>query len=102
MDILDLNVSDIVNKTGLGNAAVTRAVMGGNQRINETTAALIADVFGVPLGDIAWPSELTHLGRTPLTGSPIEVRSERKVASGDEVCGQHFVILSGGRCGLCY
>lgn len=101
MNVLGLTVQDIVDRTRLGNAAVTRAVMGGNQRINEITASLIADVFGVLVEDIAWPSELTHLGRTPLTGRPIDARSTRLVANGDEVCNQHFVILNGGRCSFC-
>lgn len=63
-----LTIADIVRMTGLNINAARRAVMGGNHRIKDKTADLVAGALGMSRDDLSWPVELTNRGRTPLTG----------------------------------
>ncbi len=85
MAFLGMSLDDIVRITGLGRAAVQRAVYGSDHCINRGTAKLIAEAFGMSILDIDWPSELTSSGRPPLTGGTYTIGvgdAKQKTAGG--------------------
>lgn len=71
LEILDVTVEQLREMTGLGGAAVRRAVMGGSIRTSDAVADAIATALGMHESEIEWPSGRTHLGRPAFTGKPI-------------------------------
>lgn len=107
MHILGKDVQDLVRETGLCSGAVSRAVIGGNQDINIGTATLVARALELDAGDLEWPRPLTHRGRTPLTGTPIQYPAGSGASritvngSGGGVCTVHHMVMHGGFCSYC-
>lgn len=99
IDILGVTPQWIVQTTGLNINAVMRALMGGRKRIHEQTAELIARSLGMTVGEIAWPQELTHLGRPPLSHALASTRPQERIS--DESCDEHFLVMYGGLCSYC-
>lgn len=97
--LLGVDAQWLARRTGLNINAVMRALMGGHQRIHEMTAELIAEALGRRVCELEWPSELTHLGRPPLTGGYNQRHQQlREVNS---VCEEHFLIMQRGYCSYC-
>ena len=101
MEILGVDMSWVVEATGLNYNAVRRAIMGGRKKIHQETANLIANALALGLHEVAWPNDLTHLGRPPLTGGHANYRRPDEWRLG-KVCEEHFILLSvSGECGYC-
>jgi len=72
-----LTVSDLADKSGLCEKTVRRAVQSNEQaRLNTTSATVIAETFGLPVGEINWPGGLENRGRPALTGGTYTRRSD--------------------------
>ena len=71
LEILDITVEDLVQATNLNPGAVVRAILGGPHMIHYTVAEAIADQLGVKVDELAWPREITDLGRPAHTGRPL-------------------------------
>lgn len=72
LEILDITIEDLIQETGLNASAVKRAVLGGPHMIHYTVADAIAKQLGLKSSDeLAWPREVTDLGRPAHTGRPM-------------------------------
>jgi len=72
-----LNIGGLVEKSGLSEPTVRRAIRDNNQaRLNTTSATAIAKAFDTPVGEINWPGGgLANSGRPALSGGIYTPRS---------------------------
>lgn len=98
---LKMSVGDLSDVSHISITAIQRIERHDpkGQRINNETAALLANALGVGVNEIEWPSALTHLGRTPLTGIEITTKTVRRTA---KFCDRHGLELPAtGLCDQC-
>ena len=71
-----LTISGLVEKSGLSDPTVRRAVRGNDQaRLNTTSATAIAEALGSSVGEINWPGGLANVGRRAKSGGTYTRRS---------------------------
>lgn len=69
-------VSSIAANSGLSELTVKRALRGDSQeRVNTTSARLIAETLGWPIEDINWPGGIANQGRPALSGGKYNKRT---------------------------
>jgi transcriptional regulator with XRE-family HTH domain len=96
--ILELTKGQLSDLSGISISAIRDAENGGQYKTHEGVALALSDALGLEVNELEWQNGLSHIGRTPKTGRPIQVETYLLVP----VCLVHWMILpSTGICDDC-
>lgn len=96
-----LTIAELSILSDISVDAIRRIESGHNPyKVNDGVAKALAHALDLEVDDIFTPSELSHLGRPPHTGKPIE--DLRLVSEHEMVCdGCHMVVPRAVGCADC-
>lgn len=75
------SIAELAEYTGLSSSTICQIENRSSQyKTNVGVAMILADTFGCKVSDLFNRDELSHLGRPPLTGSPISITASFSVS----------------------
>lgn len=96
----DLTVAQLAEMSGLSESTIYKIERCTSEfRTNEAVASLLAEALECGVYDIFSPSDLSHIGRPPLTGVKLTMKTTVKVTLICMAC--RNALPRSGICGYC-
>lgn len=96
---LDLSREELAELAGLSVSTIYRIETDNSYRVNQATAALLADALHMQVRELFHPRDISHLGRPPQTGVPIGSKQELDRSDFCPTCG--LALPATGQCDWC-